>query len=230
MTESKQKLWPRAHMVFDLWVQGVSPGVCTCVAAHVLRFEHIQLLVSSQCSHRTKRREKKNRAKTACNFNMSSSLLPTAKTQGLTQNTLPHMVTLCPLHPTSPPPPPSSILQSPPSTLTTRRHLTSRPNPCVCVCVCVWRVADWLMPSFQSCHSWPNTMTLQPPFWSCTFFSFPHHMNIKNTCGQKVCVYVWMFMCTGKSNWQSSFEWQELNYFCTSILHTCHLWQTLGPA
>lgn len=161
---------------------------------------------------------------------MSSSLLPTAKTQELTQNTLPHMVTLCPLHPTSPPPPPSSILQSPPSTLTTRRHLTSRPNPCVCVCVCVWRVADWLMPSFQSCHSWPNTMTLQPPFWSCTFFSFPHHMNIKNTCGQKVCVYVWMFMCSGKSNWQSSFEWQELNYFCTSILHTCHLWQTLGPA
>lgn len=73
---------------------------------------------------------------------LTSSLLPTAKTQGLTQNTLPHMVTLCPLHPTSPPPPPSSILQSPPSTLTTRRHLTSHPNPCVCVCVCVWRVAD----------------------------------------------------------------------------------------
>lgn len=122
-------------MVFDLWVQGVSPGVCTCVAAHVLRFE---LLVSSQCSHQTKRREKKNGAKTTCNFNMSSSRLPTAKTQGLTQNTLPHMVTSCPLHPTSPPPPPSSILQSPPSTLTTRRHLTSRPNPCVCVCVCVY--------------------------------------------------------------------------------------------
>lgn len=77
-------------------------------------------------------------------------------------------------------------------------------------------------------HRDPSTSILEAHIF---FFSVPHRMNIKNTCGPKgICVCECVFMCNGKSNWHGSFEWQRLNYFCTSILYTCHLWQPLGSA